>query len=113
MWISHSLPRCLFEISQLTQVTGDILDDSIKEIFKYWNLFIGFATETPFSLRFPKLYFTSVKVIEFSHASLYINVDLSLQLCYIILISAFSANFTTILIKSYKPRRVTRSVMSV
>ena len=112
MWLSHSRPDCLFEISQLTQVTRDMFDTERKDIVKRANRVVSYAMDNPVTISFPQLDLDSVKVIGYSDASFANNRDLSSQLGYVVFMVDDQNHAIPIVYKSYKARRVTRSVMA-
>lgn len=110
-WLSHSRPDCLFEISQLTQITKDVFEQERRTLIRRTNKLIKYAKQNELSLRFPKLDKNSLKIVGFSDASFAGNRDFSSQLGYLIFLSDDSGSVCPVVFKSYKARRVTRSVM--
>ncbi len=71
-----------------------------------------YAVDNPVSLKFPKLDLETLQVVGFSDASFANNYDLTSQLGHIVFITDGEGNAAPIHFKSYKARRVTRSVMA-
>lgn len=111
-WLSHSRPDCLFEISQLAQVTEAKFDSSKREFLKRLNRAVKFADDHRVSLKIRKLDKESLRIIGFSDASFANNDDLTSQLGHIVFLGDKNIHFVPLTFKSYKARRVTRSVMT-
>jgi len=110
-WLAHSRPDVLYEVSQLTQVTQSRFEENRRDVIKATNRVIGFVKENAVAVRFPKLELSSLRVVGISDASFATNYDSSSQLGYIVLIADAKGRAIPIFFKSYKARRVTRSVM--
>lgn len=110
-WLSHNRPECLFGISQLTQVTRGHFEENCRTIIRDTNKLIEFARENDISISFPQLDLKSLRVIGFYDASFAGNKDFTSQLGYVVFISDKNNRAIPIFFKSYKARRVTRSVM--
>lgn len=111
-WFSHTRPDCLFEISQLAQITEQKFVDDKRYCVKRLNKSIRYATFNKVSLQFPKLDVAMLRLITFSDASLSNNDDYTSQLEHICFIGDASGRVFPLSFKSYKARRVTRSVMT-
>ena len=111
-WLSNSRPDCLFEISQIAHVTESMFEGSKKQVIKRLNKAVKYAINNQLSLKIRRLETKSLRIIGFSDASFANNADLSSQLGYIIFLGDRHDNVVPICFKSYKARRVTRSVMA-
>lgn len=111
-WLANSRPDCLFEIAQLAQITFERFSNSRKDIIKQANRAIQYAREHLVAIPFPKLDMKTIQVIGFSDASFANNADLTSQLGYICFLGDASGSSIPVHFKSYKARRVTRSVMA-
>lgn len=111
-WLSNSRPDCLFQISQLAQVTENAYERNRREIIKRLNKSIAYAIKSRTTLKVRKLRKDSLRIVGFSDASFANNHDFSTQLGYILFLADDSSSVVPILFKSYKARRVTRSAMS-
>lgn len=110
-WLAHSRPDCLFEVFQLTQLTKELFEVDRRTIVKRINKLIIYAKKNNVCIRFVKLDPSSFEIIGFSDASFAGTRDFTSQLGYIIFVSDKSGSVIPMLYKSYKARRVTRSVM--
>ena len=54
-WLAHTRPDCLFEISQLAQVTEDRFKENKVTIIKRLNRVVDFSLRNHFALKIPKL----------------------------------------------------------
>ena len=111
-WLANSRPDCLFEISQLAQVTEDMYMSDRTRHVKNLNKAVNYAINNKVSLRIPKLDQRSLRVLGFSDASFSTNADLTSQLGHIVFLGDSSDSVIPISFKSYKSKRVTRSVMA-
>ena len=111
-WLSNTRPDCLFEVSQLAQVTEARFKASPKAWIRRLNKAVKLALINPISLRVAKLDPNTIRVIGYSDASFANNEDLSSQLGYICFIGDDTGAVVPFHFKSYKARRVTRSVMA-
>ena len=112
-WLGNTRPDLCLEISQLAQVTHEAFKEERKTHVKRVNRVIKMAQENKYGLNIASLDKESLEVIGFSDASFAANADMSSQLGYICLLGdRKSDNVIPIFYKSYKARRVTRSVMT-
>eukprot|EP00737_Agarophyton_chilense_P000247 gb/GEZJ01000282.1/.p1 GENE.gb/GEZJ01000282.1/~~gb/GEZJ01000282.1/.p1 ORF type:complete len:768 (+),score=79.54 gb/GEZJ01000282.1/:1785-4088(+) len=111
-WLANTRPDCLFEISQLAQITEDRYLSSPREAVKRLNRAVKFAVDNRLSLRIRKLDRNSIRVIGFSDSSFANNHDLSTQLGHICFIGDKNDSVVPIHFKSYKSKRVVRSPMA-
>ena len=111
-WLSNTRPDCLLEISQLAQVTEEAFNSSRRPAIKRLNKAVRYAVDNRTSLKIPKLRIDSLQVIGFSDASFANNADLSSQLGHICFLGDETGSVAPISFKSYKSKRVTRSVMA-
>ena len=111
-WLANTRPDLQLAISQLAQVTQARFDTNAKTYVKNLNSAIRYAHDNAASLRFPKIERSSIGLVGFSDAAYANNHDLTSQLGRIVLIMDDSNKTIPISFKSYKSRRVTRSVLS-
>ena len=111
-WLANTRPDCMFEISQLDQVTEDMFLQDSKKTLQRLNMAVAFATNNRIPLQIAKLNQESLRVIDFSDASFSNNADLSTQLGHVCFIGDDTGAVVPITFKSYKSRRVTRSAMA-
>ena len=102
----------LFEISQQAQVTEERFNVGAKEYIKRLNSSTKYAHNNVANLLFHKLNMNSVRLVGYSDAAFANNHDLTSLLGRIILLTEEHDNAIPIVFKSYKSRRVTRSVLS-
>lgn len=79
-WLANTLPYCLFEISQLAQVTEERFTSEKTAVIKRLNRAVTFAIRNCISIQVPKLDLKTLRVIGFSDSSFANNYDLSSQL---------------------------------
>jgi len=111
-WLVHTRADCLFEISQLAQVTVERFNKDRKSSITRLNKATRFAVDNPLAIRIPKLDMETIKVVGFADASFANNYDLSTQLGHIVFLCDSAGNAAPIAFKSYKSRRVVRSAMA-
>ena len=111
-WLASTLPDMLFEISQLAQVTEEHFNFGAKEYIKRLNSSTKYAHNNMAHLLFRKLDMNSVRLVGYSDAAFSNNRDRTSQLGRIILLTDEHDKAIPIVFKSYKSRRVTRSVLS-
>lgn len=109
-WLSHSRPDCMFEVSQITQVTEKIFSEGRPETLRGVDKLVKFAKEKIVMLQFFELELKFLKIIGFSDASFARNRDLTFQLGYIVSVGDSKNYVVPLLFKSYKARKVNRSV---
>jgi len=68
-WLAHTRADCLFEISQLAQVTVERFQKERTASLRRLNKAIRFAVDNPLALRIPKLDMETLKVVGFADAS--------------------------------------------
>ena len=111
-WLSNTRPDLLYEISQLAQVTQLRYDTEKKRIVQRANRAVRYAHNNPSKIMFPKLEAKSLRIVGYSDAGYSSNNDLSSQLGRIVLLMDESGAAAPIIFKSYKSRRISRSVLS-
>ena len=111
-WLANTRPDLQFEISQIAQITGQRFSENAPAHVQRLNAAIRYATNNIACIKFPQLDPSSVKLIGYSDAAFANNFDLSSQLGYIILLTDKNNAAIPISFKSYKSKRVTRSVLS-
>ena len=111
-WLANTRPDCLLEISQLAQVTEELFSASKREIIRRLNKAISYAVDNRTPLKIPRLNVETLKIIGFSDASFANNADLTSQLGHICFLGDKTGAAAPVHFKSYKSRRVTRSVMA-
>ncbi|CAN8072966.1 unnamed protein product [Agarophyton chilense] len=111
-WLANTRPECLFQISQLAQVTETIFENDQKGVIRQLNRAVKYARQNILSLRIPRLNRETLRVIDYSDSSLANNRDMSSQLGHIVFLGDGTDNVVPIHFKSYKAKRVTRSAMA-
>lgn len=111
-WLANSRPDCLFEVSQLAQVTDQAFDKNPATYILRINRATAYAINNHTTLHIPPLDIDTLKVIGFSDGSFANNADLTSQLGYIIFLGDNTGRVAPIQFKSYKAKRVTRSAMA-
>ena len=110
-WLSNTRPDCLFEISQLAQVTEEKYSTERSVVIRRINRATRYAVQNRISLKVPSLNKDTLRVIGFSDSSFANNADLSSQLGHICLLGDHTGALVPINFKSCKSRRVLRSSM--
>lgn len=105
-------PDCLFEISQLAQVTETMFNEGKESHIRRLNKAVKYAIDNRVYVKVPKLDKTSLLIVGFSNASFANNTDLTSQLGNTVFLSDCTNAVVPISFKSYKSRLVTRSVIS-
>lgn len=111
-WLANTRPDCLFEISQLSQVTEDRFKSDKNRIIRRLNKAVKYAVDNRIYLRIPKLDLQTLRVVGYSDASFANNHDLSTQLGVLCFLADDKGNSVPIHFKSYKSKRVVRSAMA-
>ena len=111
-WLAHTRLDLLFEISQLAQITLERFNTSARAHWKWLNTAIRHAHVNVSNLQFPKIEHSSVCIAGYSDAVFANNHDLESQLGRVILLMDDKNSAIPIAFKSYKSRKVTRSVLS-
>ncbi len=111
-WLGNTREDLAVDISQLAQVTEAHFNDAKRATIKRLNRVVVHAILHPLSLKFPSLDPQSVRVIGFADASFANNADSTSQLWHITFLEDKHGNAAPIHFRSYKARRVTRSVLS-
>lgn len=63
MWLSHTRPDDMFEVSHLTQVTAQWFENERCDIVKHTNRTVQYVKDHRVSISFPKLDLTSLYVV--------------------------------------------------
>lgn len=79
-WLSNSRSDCLFEISQLAQVTEEIFDQIGAEIKRHLNRAVEYSIENMVRLKIDKLDEDTLRIIRFHDSSYADNEDFCSQL---------------------------------
>ena len=111
-WLSNTRPDLQFEISQLAQVTSEQFETNAHAHLKRLNDAIRYAHVNVAHLKIPKLDRSTLRNVGYSDATFANNPDLTSQLGRIILLMDKTDSAIPVTFKSYKSRRVTRSVLS-
>ena len=111
-WLANSRPDMQFEISQLAQITQNVFENEPKKHVKRLNSLVRHAHNIVAHLKFPDLDRNSLRLVGYSDAAYANNHDLSSQLGRIVLLMDDADRFSPISFKSYKSRRVVRSVLA-
>ena len=111
-WLTHTRPDCAFEVSQMAQVTQENFKRDKKPFINRCNKLVRHRHENKIKVAIPKLDKDALRVVGFSDASFAGNMDFTSQLGYICFLADESDAAVPIIFKSYKARRVSRSVMA-
>lgn len=111
-WITHNRPDCAYEVSQMTPVTKERFESERSATIKGCNKLILHAHKNRLGIKVWKIDRKTLKVVGFSDASFANKADLTSQMGYVCLLTDDSSSAIPIVFKSYKARRVTRSVMA-
>ena len=111
-WLANTRPDCLFEISELAQVTEDRFTREGATELRRLNKATKYAIDNRVAIKISRLDKDPIRVVGFSDASFAKNCDLSAQLGHICFLVDKHANGVPIDFKSYKSRRVVRSAMA-
>ena len=111
-WLANTRPDMQFEISQLAQITEERFYSNSSGFVKRMNQLVRYAHDNVAHLKFPKLKQESLRIDGFSEAAYANNHDITSQLGRIILVTDDTNADIPISFKSYKSRRVVRSVLS-
>lgn len=68
-WLANSRPDRLFEISQLAQVTEELINSSPKAIINRMEKAVKYAADSRVRLKMPELDLESVKIVGYSDSS--------------------------------------------
>lgn len=111
-WIVNTRPDCIFEISQLAQITGEMFPKDSSSEIRRLNRATRYAIDNRLAVLTQRLDKNSLRITGFSDSSLANNHDLSTQCGHIVLLGDLSDKVIPISFKSYKSRRVFRSLMA-
>ena len=111
-WLTHTRRDCSYEVSQMAQVTRERFDLEPSKVIKNCNRMVKHVRMHRLLIQVPKLDISSLRIVGFSDASFASNSDLTSQLGYVCFLSDATEAVTIIAFKSYKARRVTRSVIA-
>lgn len=109
---SNTRPDMQFEISQLAQIKQLRFDSDAAAHIKRINQLVRYTKQNSSVIKIPELDRGSVRIVGYSDAAYFNNHDNSSQLGRIILLVDETNSAIPIAFKSYKSRRVTRSVLS-
>lgn len=99
-WLSNTRPDCLFEISQLAQITEDMFEADSKRVIQQLNRAVRYAIQNQVSPKIPALDPDSLRIIGFSDSSFANNRDLSSQVGHICFLGDDSGAVAPIYFKS-------------
>lgn len=111
-WLANTRPDMQFVIFQLAQVTRELFEKDAKAHLKRLNAITRYAHDNAAHLKFPKIDHSSPRIVGYSDAAYANNHDLTSQLGRIIMLIDGTSKCIPISLKSYKSRRVARSVLS-
>lgn len=111
-WRANTRSDCLFEISQLSQVTVERFYIERTATIRRPRKITKFTVDNHTSLNILKLEKESLNVIGFSDASFSSNYDLSIQICHVAFIADNKNATVPINFKFYKFRRVISSTIA-
>ena len=100
------------KISHLAQGTQMRYDEHLNKIVRRINKAIRYGHEKPGRITFPILEARSLRVVGYSDAGYSSSYDLSSQLGRIVLLIDDTGAAAPIIFKSYKSRRIARSILS-
>ena len=110
-WFANTRPDCLFEISQLAQITEDRFTKDKNVTLRRLNETAKVCIDNRVKIKITLLDKDSIRVIGYADASFVNSHDLSTQQGHICFLADKHVNVVPIDFKSYKSRRVVRSVM--
>ena len=110
-WLANSRPDLLFEISQIAQITLDHFNDGARAHWKMLIAAIRYANVSWINLKFSKRDRGSNRMKGYSEVTSPNNYDLKSQLGRVILLMDYTNAAIPIVFKSYKPRRLARSML--
>ena len=64
-WLTNTQPDCMFEISQIAQVTNSMFKESKAKQIERWNKVVNFATSNPISLKINRQDLDSLESLDF------------------------------------------------
>ena len=88
--MSHARPDCVFQVSQVAQVTQEIILSDCKAWIKRINNAVKYALENPLIKKYPILDLKSLQVMGLSDASFAVNIIMTI---IIILTSLHSIHY--------------------
>lgn len=110
-YLTHT-QACNFEASPAAQVTGRMYEGNRSSHIRTLNSTVKYVFENKVSIEIPKLEESDRYAVGFSGASFANNYDQTTQLGYILFVRDGKHSSVPILFKSYKARRVVRSVLA-
>ncbi len=111
-WLSHTRADCLFEISQLAQITEKIFNNEKSGCIRRLNKAARFALKHSLIISISKLDIRSLKVVGYYDSSFANNIDLSTKLGYIMFLVDAGDRSVPMAFRSYKDRRFVSSAMT-
>ena len=111
-WSANTRSDMQFEISQLAHITEERFHVECRGLVKRSNTIVRHAHKNLVHLKFPCLERDSLRLVGYSDAAYAKKYDLSSQIGRIILLMDDTNRVIPISFKSYKSRRVERSVLS-
>ena len=112
VWLANTRPEIVFEISKIAQVARTIYEKDITKHYKCLNEAIKYAHNHKVFICIHKLDCNMLRITAYSDAAFVKKADLFSQLGRIVLFPDVDHNSTPVSYKSYKSRRVARSVLS-
>ena len=111
-WLENTRIDLAFEFSQIAQVTRTMFESDVTKHCKRLNTAIKYAHDTKTSIRIPKLDTDLFRIVSYSDVAFANNADLFSQLGYIIILIDATNKALPVSYKSYKSRRIARSILS-
>ena len=111
-WLTNSRLDALYAINQLSQVTKSRYTEHRADIVKMLNNTMRHIIEHPLCISFPPIDLQTSRIIRFSDAAFANNHDLTSQLGRLVMLADKINRINMISFKSYKSRRVIRSVLA-
>lgn len=111
-WLSNTKPDCLFDISQLVEVTKEIFEKPRDINIRHLNHAVRYAKSNAVSIHFLSLDCNSIRVIGYPASSFANNAHFSSQLGHVFFIEDDTGAVIPIPFNYYNVRRVTQSAMA-
>ena len=112
-WIQNTRPDISFEVGYAAQVTEERFKAESRKLIKRINTVIEKLRKTAKTgMKYPKLDQESLRIVAYTDSSFANNYDLTSQLGYIVFLVDGKNNSAPVAYRSFKAKRVTRSVLA-
>lgn len=112
-WVQNTRPDIAFEVGYAAQVTEERFSLEKKGLVKRMNKVVQELRKTSnHAMKFPKLDKDTLRIVAYTDSSFANNYDLSSQLGYAVFLVDKNDNSAIISFRSFKARRITRSVLA-